>query len=105
MTLDDMAQRLATMHDSNVVVVLERWTLKEQLYLVSNLRAPLSLRDATISKNNPTAKEFMVRKPSGSEIRCYVLTVERFAGDILAFHPNTPVFTISRTGIYETKAQ
>lgn len=105
MTLDDMAHRLATMHDSNVVVILDRITAKEQMYLCANLREPLKLRGAELIKPDPRMGGFTVRRQNGAETRCHLTSVVNTASFLKGFHPDTAVFTISRTGIYETKAQ
>lgn len=105
MTFVDLAERLSTMHDSQVIVVLERWTITEQMHLCANLREPLRVRGADIKKNNPSAKMLTVRKTNRAELNCHITTVANLGVTMRGFRPETTVFTIARSGIFESKAQ
>ncbi len=51
MTHDEFAVRLATMTDSTAVIVLDRWTQNDQLYLAANLRPPLGLMGGPVARH------------------------------------------------------
>lgn len=104
MQMNELAARLAITHHSTVVFVLEKVSQKDVLYLSNDLREALAAYSGNIASNRG-CEELCVVKSNGAQVRVVLSNVMRLAQDIDGFHPDTPVFTFTRTGIYESTAR